>query len=169
MRRLYFLLPTLQSAKTVVDELLLARVDSRHIHVMAREGTSLADLPEATLFQKTDLAPSLARGITFGGLSGLAACTVAVLLYPSLAELGGGALMGVVVLSAVLGAWIASMIGINVRSSRLQQFESAIDAGQFLLMVDVSAHRVDEIHDAVQKHHPEAVDQGTEPTIPAFP
>jgi hypothetical protein len=35
MRRLYFLLPDLAVTRTVVDELLLARVEERHIHIIA--------------------------------------------------------------------------------------------------------------------------------------
>ena len=36
MRRLYFLIPTVDSAKNIVDELLLARIEQRHIHIAAR-------------------------------------------------------------------------------------------------------------------------------------
>lgn len=39
-RRLYFLLPDLPSATQVVEDLLLARVEARHIHVLARRGSS---------------------------------------------------------------------------------------------------------------------------------
>ncbi len=45
MRRLYFLLPNLDVTHKVVDELLLARIEERHIHVIAKEGTPLQDLP----------------------------------------------------------------------------------------------------------------------------
>ena len=54
-RRLYFLLPDLGSAKQSVEDLLLARVEARHIHVLGRRGADLGDLPEASVFQKTDL------------------------------------------------------------------------------------------------------------------
>ena len=37
MRRLYFLIPTVDSAKTIVDELLLARVEQRHMHIAAAD------------------------------------------------------------------------------------------------------------------------------------
>jgi hypothetical protein len=36
MRRIYFLLPDVQSGKSIIDELLLKRVEWRHIHVLAR-------------------------------------------------------------------------------------------------------------------------------------
>ena len=70
MRRLYFLLPDLATARTVVDELLLARIEERHIHVIAKEGCTLEDLPEASLLQKSDFVPAVERGIALGGATG---------------------------------------------------------------------------------------------------
>ncbi len=58
MRRLYFLVPDIDHTRKIVDELLIARVDEKHIHVIAKEGTPLEDLPEAGLSQKSDLIPA---------------------------------------------------------------------------------------------------------------
>ena len=63
MRRIYFLIPDLKTADKVTDELLLARVDERHIHVIAREGTALGDLPKASLLQTSDVIPAVERGL----------------------------------------------------------------------------------------------------------
>ena len=49
MRRLYFLLPDVATARTVVDELLLARIEERHIHVIAKEGVALEDAPKGVV------------------------------------------------------------------------------------------------------------------------
>ena len=38
-RRLYFIMPDLPSARKMMDDLLLARIEERHIHVLARRGT----------------------------------------------------------------------------------------------------------------------------------
>ena len=43
MRRIYFLVPDLKTASTVTDELLLARIEERHIHIVAPDGTELGD------------------------------------------------------------------------------------------------------------------------------
>ena len=73
MRRIYFLLPEVASARAIVDELLLARVEERHIHIVAREDTPLEDLPEAGVAQRSDLIPAIEKGLAAGGLSGLLA------------------------------------------------------------------------------------------------
>ena len=83
--------------------------------------------------------------------------------------MGGGAILASALAGAGIGAWMSSMIGVDVPNSRLSAFEGAIKKGEVLMMVDVAKGRVDEIDDLVKKHHPEAEIEGTEPTIPAFP
>ena len=171
MRRLYFMIPGIDSAKTIVDELLLARVDQRHIHIAAADHHALteANLPEANLLQESDFVPAVERGLAIGGATGILAGVAAVALPGVGLVLGGGAILGIGLAGAGLGAWVSSMIGISAPSSRLTEFEDAIKEGGLLMMVDVPKTRVDEITDLIKQHHPEAVIEGTEPVIPAFP
>jgi len=169
MRRLYFLVPNVESAKKINDELLLARVEERHIHIIAKEGTPMEDLPEASLAQKSDVIPALQRGVAIGGITGVVAGIVAVTFPPAGLVLGGGAILGIGLAGAGFGALMSTMIGVNVSNTRIQQFQDAIEAGELLMMVDVPKERIDEIDELVKKHHPEAKIEGTEPTIPAFP
>ena len=171
MRRLYFMIPGIDSAKTIVDELLLARVDQRHIHIAAADHHALteANLPEANLLQESDFVPAVERGLAIGGATGILAGVAAVALPGVGLVLGGGAILGIGLAGAGLGAWVSSMIGISAPSSRLTEFEDAIKEGSLLMMVDVPKTRVDEITDLIKQHHPEAEIEGTEPVIPAFP
>lgn len=170
MRRLYFLVPDLAECKTIVDELLLARVEERHIHVIAREGTPMEDLPEASFLQKTDFVPALERGVAVGGATGVLAGLVAVTFPPAGVVLGGGALLlSTALAGAGFGAWLSSMIGAGIPNSRLKEFQDAIEQGEVLVIVDVSKSRVDEIEELIREHHPDAEVEGTEPTVPPFP
>jgi len=169
MRRIYFLAPTVASAKAIVDDLLLARIDEHHIHVLAKEGTPLEDLPAAKLAQASDLIPSLERGAAAGGLTGLLAGLVAVSFPPAGVVLGGGALLGIALFGAGFGAWMSSMVGVGIPNSRLAEYEASIGKGELLLMIDVPRTRVEEVEAVVRRHHPEAELEGLEPNIPEFP
>jgi hypothetical protein len=169
MRRLYFMLPDIDTAKTVVDELLLKRIDDHHIHVVAREGVELGDLPEASLLQKSDFIPALERGLALGGITGALAGIAAVTFPPAGLVLGGGAILGTSLAGAGMGAWMSGMIGVDVPNTQIDKFEAAISEGEILMMVDIDKARVAEIEALVQQHHPEADMGGTEPHIPAFP
>jgi hypothetical protein len=169
MRRIYFLVPSLASARAIVNGLLLARIDERHIHIVAREDTPLESLPVAGVAQRSDLVPALERGVAAGGLGGLLAGLLAVTFPPAGLVFGGGALLGLTMFGAGFGAWMSSMVGVGLPSSRLQKFESAIEAGQLLMLIDVPRARVQEIEALVTSHHPEAELEGIDPNIPIFP
>lgn len=169
MRRIYFLLPNVESARGIIDELLVKRIEWRHIHVLANPGVTLEDLPQATLAQRSDLLPALARGTAAGGVTGVLAGLVAMAFPPAGLTIAGGAVVLIALASAGFGAWTATMIGVGVPNTRLKRFENAIDHGELLMMVDVGKNRVEEIEEVVRSHHPEADIEGMDPTIPAFP
>jgi hypothetical protein len=56
-----------------------------------------------------------------------------------------------------------------VPNSKLKRFADDIERGKILLMVDVPLQRVEEIQELLGRSHPEAVNRGIEPTVPAFP
>jgi hypothetical protein len=159
-RRLYFILPDVESARRTADDLLLARVEDRHMRFLARRGTELDPLHEAGYLDKTDMVHGAAVGLALGAIIG-ALVGVMVVAYPpdgtnpQLVSVLIGMLIG-----APLGAWMASMAGAAVPNSRLRQFQGDIDAGRVLTMVDVPFGRVDEITELVVSRHPEAMPRG---------
>jgi len=163
------MVPDIDTANTVVDELLLKRVDDHHIHVVAKEGTPMGDLPEANLLQKSDFIPAMERGLAVGGMTGVLAGIAAVTFPPAGLILGGGAILGTSLAGAGIGAWISGMIGMDVPNTQIEKFEAAIENGEVLMMIDVPKTRVEEIEALIQQHHPDADMGGTEPHIPAFP
>jgi hypothetical protein len=157
-RRLYFILPDVDSAKRTADDLLLARVEDRHMRFLARRGTELEPLHEAGYLDKTDVVHGVAVGLALGAVIG-ALAGAAVVAYEGMSEKLIAVLIGMLV-GAPLGGWMASMAGAAVPNSRLRQFDADLEAGRVLLMVDVPFRRVDEITELVVSRHPEAVPRG---------
>ena len=65
-KRLYFVLPDISSASKTADDLLLARVEDRHMHFLAKRGTDLGKLHEAGAQQKSDRVHGAESGMAFG-------------------------------------------------------------------------------------------------------
>ena len=159
-RRLYFVLPDVESAKRTADDLLLARVEDRHMRFLARRGTALDPLHEAGYLDKTDVVHGAVVGLALGGVIGALAGALVVAyppegMSPKLVAVLIGMLAG-----APLGAWMASMAAAAVPNSRLKQFQADLEAGRVLMMVDVPFRRVAEITELVVSRHPEAVPRG---------
>ena len=169
MRRIYFLVPDIATTKRIVDELLLARIEERHIHVIAKRGTPLEDMPEANLLQKSDFIPAVEHGLALGGSAGVLAGLVAIALPATAPVIAGGVLLATTLAGAGVGAWAGGMVGMSVGNTRIKRFEDAIEAGELLVLADVPKDRVDEIEARVKQHLPQAQIEGTEPEIPAFP
>jgi hypothetical protein len=168
-RRLYFLLPNIASARATLSELLLARIEVGHVHMLARRDMLPDDLPAANVLQKTDVVPGARLGVLVGGIAGAGAGGLFVMFPPTGAVLPLATILFTAVFGAVFGAWASSLAGAALPNSQLRRFHPEIERGRVLMMVDVPMGRVGEITDLVARHRPEARSGGFEPTSPAFP
>lgn len=169
-KRIYWLLPNMESALRTMDDMLLARIDERHMHFVAREDIDLSGLHAANTLQTSDVVRAAQTGAMFGAITGAAAGAVLAWHYPITGDPPQWSLIVLLAIAgAVFGLWSSSMIGVSTPSQRLKRFETAIAQGQVLLMVDVPRGRVGEIEARLQQLHPEAHWEGIEPHIPAFP
>lgn len=168
--RIYYLLPNLDSARKVLDDLLLSRIELRHIHFLSSRQQLPPDLPEANILQKTDIVHGAGSGMIAGGLLGMALGAV-IVFYFGFAEASTEAMVVVIAaLTGVLfGAWAASLVAAALPNTRLAAFYPELDKGRILLMADVPARRVSEIEGILRERHPEMHFAGEESHMPVFP
>lgn len=163
--RLYFLLPSVETAKDMIADLLLSHVQEKNIHIVAKDHHLLHqhELPEAGLMQERDIVPALEKGVAMGGATGLIAGILAVSIPGVGLALGGGAIAATTVAGAGFGAIMAPMIGISAPNDQIKAYEDAVDQGQLLMLVDVPKERIDEVTAIIARHHPEVDVRGAEP------
>ena len=163
-RRLYFMLPNVDSANNALIEMLHAHIGVSKIHFLGKRGELPPELPEASVFQKTDVTQAAKVGILTGGLIGLLCGAIAVMFPPNglafeLVTVPLGALLG-----ALIGMSTATMVGSAVPNTKLEEFQPELDQGKVLMIVDVPKRRVEEISTRVHKN-PNAVLRGLEPAM----
>ncbi len=168
-RRLYFMLPDVPSARSLLDVLLLARIEERYMHFDAKEGTPLPDMPEASFLQKTDLVHGVETGMLIGGGTGLLAGILLVMFPPAGIQLQMAAILIAAIGGTFFGAWASGMVAAAIPNSRLASFQEGIERGQVLLIIDVPLRRVVEIEELIAQRHPVARFGGQEPHVPVFP
>jgi hypothetical protein len=166
---MYYVMPDLASARRIMDDLLLARIEERHVHCLARRGTPMEGLHEANVLQKTDLVHGAQVGLLLGALLGCIVGGAVVWYFPVAGIWQTVTVLGAAIVGALFGVWVSSMVGSSIPNSRLRQFDALIEEGKILVMVDVPEHRTEEIKSLLDQRHPEAQHQGLEPHIPAFP
>lgn len=168
-KRLYFLLPDVESTRKTANALLLARIDDSRMHVMAQRGTDLGELHQASFAQMSDLARGAEMGLVVGGLCGVLFGVVMLWMQPYGLHVKMIFVLAAALGGALFGSWSGSMIGASTPNSRLKDFAAEIEAGRILLMVDTPVWRIEEIRSIVLRLNVGAASRGFEPTFPAFP
>lgn len=168
-KRLYFVLPNIPSARGMLNELLLARIEVRHIHFWAQEGRLPSDIPEVTGLHKTDVTHGAEIGMLAGGMLGLILGMWLVYFPPDWIHLDAITLVVTTFGGALLGSWMSGMAAAALPNSSMTGFLDVIASGKILLLVDVPFKREHEIEELIAKHHPEAKFGGVEAHIPLFP
>lgn len=168
-RRLDFVIPDVKTARAIQDELLLAKIEERHMHFLARKDVDLGDLPEATTAQTMDLEHGIELGLIVGAGVGAVLGLLIYAFNEGALVVGIGAVFTGAILGGIVGAWISGIVGSSIPNSRLRRFQPMVEAGHILLMVDVPPERVQEIEALVARNHPEVEDHGVESMPPVFP
>lgn len=136
-QRLAILNNHLDDADAVVNSLRDKGYTDDDIYVVTKHDIILEDLPEADPRQYSDLLPTLKKGAGVGGALGLFGGLLMVTLPPAGIAVGGGAIAACAAGGAVLGGWATSLIGIRLPNSKLEDFQTAIENGKTLILVDV--------------------------------
>ncbi|MCG6900146.1 MAG: general stress protein [Gammaproteobacteria bacterium] len=151
-RRLYFLLPDRAQAFQVIEQLNKSGIKSENIHALSERNTQLSDLPTSTLRQVKDTASRL-EGILWNAnlISFLMAlCTFVAMILTM--NWSWWLLIPVVTLVA---NFLAGLTICTVSNTQLGEFQDALDQGEILLMVDVTASRAAKVMAAVDYQPPE--------------
>ena len=161
MKRIYFLAPNIGIAHKIVDELHAEGIEDHHINILAKRDTPLEGMHEAGMSIKTDFVPAIERGLALGGTTGLLMGLIA--LRFSGFVIAGGPILSIVIAGATIGSLAGGLLGMNVGNTKLKKFESAIEYGSLLVVVDVPRDQVQGIKQLITKHHPDAELEDLEP------
>ncbi len=161
MRRLYYLSEDLDGTRRIADDLHRAGISDWHFRVLCKDPRGLYQhhIHSANPLQRLDIVHSAEQGALIGTGFGLLLASALWLLdspsYPI--DLKMFALM--VCICCLLGFWIGAGGGLSHRNYKLARFQAQIEAGQYLLIIDVKKSQAAAIK-AVMAHHSHALMAG---------
>lgn len=168
MIRLCFLSPDIDHARTAVADLKSSGIPEKHIYVLAKYGTEMTDLPDAGPVSN-DFLPAYKRGLELGGTAGVLAGLTALAFPPAGIIVGGGLVVLLGLYGAGLGGLLTGIAGASFENSKLKTYESEIDQGKILLMVDVPKDDVRKTQLLIRTQDPEISIDGIEPSEKLIP
>ncbi|HEY0179075.1 MAG TPA: hypothetical protein VGC30_05525 [Dokdonella sp.] len=145
--RRVFSAPDLTVAQAAVAAARAAGVPDEDVSLIARSDIQLEAIPDDRIDATTDTIPAAIRGAVGGGSTGLLAGLVAVAIPPLGVTIGGVALLAAI--GALVGTWSSALMGSAVPNSVRRTFESEIEAGRILVVVDAEDALLPAAHAAV--------------------
>ncbi|XOV84116.1 MAG: hypothetical protein ACFHXK_03150 [bacterium] len=143
MRRLYYVAESVEAAQAVADALQALGIPRLRLHVLSRDEAGLYthNIHSANPIHQLDILHTAGRYALIGLLAGL---LLAALLSGAF-SMGWLALdigwSGTLILAGIglcFGAWEGGMIGLSRENYKIERFHDDIEAGRYLIMVDVS-------------------------------
>lgn len=165
MRKLWVVLPNRASCERLVNELELFGIPERQMHVLASLGQDLRGLPEADVWQKTELARGVEWGIGLGGVAGLLGALLALRFPPAGLSLGLGSVILATLGGGGVGALVNALLGVHRHSHWLDDFRKEIAAGRLLLLIDLSGGQVAPVRERILELDPQVRLGVLKPTI----
>ena len=158
MKRLFFLVPDLQTTREVAQEMEDTGIGESHVHVMGQRVDQLnrAHLHPASVVQTTDLIPALRRGAVLGLCLSAAIYVLFSLMLPDEIQISGLGIIAIVMLGVGFGVWASGMIGIGIKNEIIERYENYVKEGHYIVVVDVPNEREKEVANEVIRLHPNA-------------
>ncbi|WP_166268921.1 hypothetical protein [Marinobacter caseinilyticus] len=160
MKRLFYLVDSIDSVQDISDDLHEKGITNWRFHIVSKDDAGLYThrLHGASVLDRTDLVRFVERGMMIGALFGLAV-VVPLAVFSSL-PLPTIAWFAMFVFLVVAGGWLGGFGGISSENYRIRRFHRDIDDGKYLVMVDTPKAHVEEMKMLMAKNHPEATLQG---------
>ena len=160
MKRLFYLVDSIDSVDEISDDLHAHGVTDWRFHIISKDEAGLFrhHLHTASVLDRTDLPRFVERGVLIGALAGvLVVGTLSLIVGLNLPM---GAWIALFAFAVVAGGWLAGFGGIQSENYRIRRFHDDIEAGKYLVMVDVSKRDLQEMKRLMGERHPEAALQG---------
>ncbi len=158
MKRMYYLTGSLDSTEEISNDIHRAGITDWNFHVISKDEAGLyrRHIHGANLFHKHDVI----RNAEHGALVSLVLATFAT-IYTIAVEPFGPDTTGFIYVAifgfiTLFGAWLGGLTGLARENQSIAQFHGDIDAGQYLILIDVRAGQESAIKELMAGRHPEA-------------
>ncbi len=153
MKRLFYVLGSLDGAEEASFALRAAGIDKHRVHVICHDEAGIEErhLQTASWVQERDVIRIGERGALVGLFTGVVMALALQWLQPMGMVPNGLMQLAVVLVFTGFGAWEGGLIGWMQESYQIKPFHRALDAGCCLLTVDVPTYQLEDACNAMAR------------------
>ncbi|HEY3698548.1 MAG TPA: YrzE family protein [Spongiibacteraceae bacterium] len=139
-RRLYYLADNIEMVDRVANLLHRQGIEGWNFHVLSKDDVGLYKhhLHSATPLHSQDILRAGERGALIGLLAGLVISLIVIGVFGFFQNQFIIAALVITLLVTMHGAWAGGMAGLMNENYKIKRFHGDIEAGRFLLMIDVT-------------------------------
>ena len=158
MQRIYYLTDHLDSAEQISSNLRQAGVSDWNFHVLGKDEAGLYQrhIHSANYLQKLDIVRNAERGAMLGLLGGIYMAIYINTSAPFGPNPSALAYLSAVGVITLFGAWVGGMAGLAMENQKIARYHGDIEAGKFLVMIDVKSGEEEKVRALMGEKHPEA-------------
>jgi hypothetical protein len=166
MKRLYYITRSLDSTESISRDLHEEGISDWNFHVLSKDEAGLykRHIHSANYLHKLDLI----RSAEVGGLIGLGfglALAAAIMATSYFGDsLHWLVYVGIVAVVAMFGTWAGGIWGLGHENYKIRKFHGALEAGRYLVMIDVHRDEKNAVKAVMARLHPEAQLMGVDST-----
>lgn len=158
MKRIYYLTDNIDSAEHISNDLHEAGITDWNFHVLSKDEAGLykRHIHSASYLQKLDIVRDAERGAMLGAVAGLIVTWFIASSQMFGANVGALAYLAIFAFIALFGAWLGGLVGLTQENQKIAFYHNDIEAGKYLILIDVKAGQEEHVKALMQRKHPEA-------------
>jgi len=155
---MYYLAPSLVSTHQISDDLHNVGIDDWYVHVVSKDEAGLKNekIHSSNWLETTDLLRDGFIGANAGFILGVLVAGGILLFAPFGPDVPVIAYFFMVAVATGFGAWVGGLTGIDSENQKLRRFHTAIEEGQYLLLIYARKGQGEKIKKMMRERHPES-------------
>ncbi len=158
MKRMYYLTDSLDSTEQISVDMRQQGIANWRFHVLSKDEAGLYErrIHSANDFQQLDIIRFGERGAVVGFIFAILV-TIFVLNFKPFGP-NPGALIYLAIFGFItmFGAWVGGLAGIASENHKIALYRNELEAGKYLIMIDVRKGQEERVKALMEQQHPEA-------------
>jgi hypothetical protein len=155
---LYYLASTLDSTRSISDDLHDVGINDWFLHVISRDEAGLRKehIHSSNYFETLDLARGWLIGANLGFIAGVIGVGLMVIFKPFGPDVPGYVYFMLVAVATLFGTWEGGLYGVANENRKLTRFHDDIEAGKYLILIYSRNTQEDAVKNMMSERHPDA-------------